>query len=261
MSNRKLQIIVGLTVPDNYSDRQACAYVRDWVQCGSHGSGGDHPLQDLSGKATAKLFKPAEYANTGELMDSYQSLSTDFCALRAECDALKLAALQTTETPTYAPGYEDLKARYALMAEQYDLLKQAYAHDVTNAVDSPIKNTVQTVNAIIHAINSLDLSPPPMTWSKGEHYKKGGRAVLAAVNTAIRQAGMVLLEHAPLATDGEMFNYWVQEASNRPMRLAQALSECTSPAAYRLALHNLQDEDKAAIADGKSLNSQGGLKS
>lgn len=130
--------------------------------------------------------------------------------------------------------------------------------------DSPnlgtTQNTIQTVNALIHAINSATYEIPPASYSKTEYFKAGCREALSKINLALRTVGAQLVADIPRASDSELFIYWITEASIRPMRLMKAMSGVNTPEGYRAALEGLRAEDILALETGKPLiNTQGTL--
>jgi hypothetical protein len=247
--SKKLEILITMSAPEGTGTRELLAELRSSARV-------------FSRDATVvrkPLTQHEVVAST--LQESYDELREANKTLQAQLDTanLHLAKAKEKSTESYAPGYEELKQAHAKLADDHSLLREAYARDTAKVSNAPYTNTVQVINAIIASINSIDHTPPQMKWSKTEYYKKGGRDTLRRINEAVRQAGFILLEHGPSPLDGELFNYWVQEASTRPARVAKALSECTNPQEYRAALVALHDQDKRDILSGARINPEGGL--
>ena len=240
----KLQYLVTVNLTESHTKNAIIRGVRDSVS--------EH-FEHMDIRTSVKEYKgePVVAANP-ELIDSVQALNED---LRIAHDRIKELE-------------EEAKVRRGVMLDQataitelnatVQQLKDLYNRDIEQA-SHPAESTIRVVNGLIAIINSVDHTPEkPMAYQKGEYWKKGGRAALSKVNAAIQQAAHTLLDHLPEAGDGELFNYWIQEAATRPSRLAKALAPCVAPDEFRLALKRLQHEDVKAIEAGR-INPDGGL--
>lgn len=126
----------------------------------------------------------------------------------------------------------------------------------------PSLTPVQVFNAIVRDINEISYMPPvDIRQNRREYWKAGARACLSMLNRSLQTtADRILGERRPQPIDGELFNYWIEEAGRNPSRVAKALAECSTPDDYRAALWLMvkEDEDKA-LDDKPLLNPEGGL--
>lgn len=126
----------------------------------------------------------------------------------------------------------------------------------------PSLTPVQVFNAIVRDINEISYMPPvDIRQNRREYWKAGARACLSMLNRSLQTtADRMLGERRPQPIDGELFNYWVEEAGRNPSRVAKALAECSTPDDYRAALWLMIKEDEDKALDSKPLlNPEGGL--
>lgn len=144
---------------------------------------------------------------------------------------------------------EALAAAESRLLELSAKLDQMSGSLQTIANSEARKSVVNTVNVLIHAINSTSYQMETASQQKLEYMKAGGQQVLKQLNAAVRNAGMALVMDAPQSGDDELFIYWITQASFNPLRIMKAISGCAGADDYRVALLGLMDEDKARLSD------------
>lgn len=127
---------------------------------------------------------------------------------------------------------------------------------------APTLTTVQVLNEVVRGINSIVHMPPvDIRQNRREFWKAGARACLQMLNKSLTESADALLGvKRPQPIDGELFNYWVEEAGRNPSRVARALADCRVPDDYRATLWALIKEDEEQMTGTKPvLNPEGGL--
>lgn len=229
MKNEKIQVLVTFPKTQNMSKRKAVAFVRSSVHGAAHRGETEEPFTSQATYATVREYK---HPDSGVIMDQTEELR-----LRRE-------------------------AYSQLCIENSDLKKKIEELE-SQGVDGSIAlrpDIVTVFTAINTAINSIDHSKHlPGAHQRREYYKAGARKTLKLIGEAIQQVANVVVQHGPEARDGDLFNYWVQEAAMRPSRLASALKDCTSPSEYRAVLSRLRAEDIQGVTSANKIVEEGGL--
>lgn len=151
---------------------------------------------------------------------------------------------------TQSQTIQEQDARILEMSAKMDQLVDALEELKSKPTSATTINTIQTINAIINAINNEPVTIPPSTFSKTEYFKSGAREQRRAANEAIRRVGALLVAGIPQPGDAELFAYWIQEATLRPMRIMKMLSGADAIEEYRTALTAMRNEDQQALLDG-----------
>lgn len=263
VANEKVKVLVTCPRPDGYSKRAVVDYVRTAVHSHAAGFLGGSMVGEAR-KATAKEYK-GEAAVLGQAPVAGHEAST--AAILYALD------LDPTEDGMLFLRYWN-EGEFATIREEWDNVPEAVfigadpLHPATKAELAepepvvPTLTTVQVLNEVVRGINSIAHMPPvDIRQSRREYWKAGARACLQMLNKSLQESADKLLGvKRPQPVDGELFNYWVEEARRSPVRVAKALMHCEHPDDYRAALWGLIKEDEEKMTGvAPVLNPEGGL--
>lgn len=224
MTTRKLKLVLEITVPEGVTDARMKKVI-------------DNALGEAAIEARMEKWKHANFEH--------------------KVKTWKPDPLLATQTQTIKEQEEALFACSAKLEQVTDALMELR----NQPMQATTVNTIQTVNAIIEGINKQELTIPPSSYSKTEHFKAGCREALRVTNLTVREVGVRLVRETPQASDAELFAYWIQEAAIHPMRVMKALSGVDTIEGYRTAINAMREEDKFNLSQGtgNQINEQGTL--
>ena len=265
----KVKVLVTIPKPEGMTKREVVGYVRSAVHEMAFGYGEGFAMQETCRQATAKEHKgePAvEHSVAGDgSMDASTAAIVYALGLDSSEDAYTfLRYWNEGEFDTLREEWPEAPDEvYAGCDPLHSETKRQLAETPEKPASAePSLTPVQVFNAIVRDINEISYMPPvDIRQNRREYWKAGARACLSMLNRSLQTtADRILGERRPQPIDGELFNYWIEEAGRNPSRVAKALAECSTPDDYRAALWLMIKEDEGKALDDKPLlNPEGGL--
>lgn len=257
----KVKVLVTIPQPEGYSKKAVTEYVRNAVRSDAGNSLPPDGMIESAKKATVKEYKGEPAVAPEPQQDSHEASTA--------------AIMFALDMDTTEEGMDFLRiwneGEFDMLREEYpEAPEEVYIgadvlHPKTKKLATPAEPSltpVQVFNAIVRDINEISYMPPvDIRQNRREYWKAGARACLSMLNRSLQTtADRILGERRPQPIDGELFNYWIEEAGRNPSRVAKALAECSTPDDYRAALWLMVKEDEGKALDDKPLlNPEGGL--
>lgn len=261
-TDSKIKVLVSIPRSPDYSKRAIVDYVRDAVRSSAGAFLPPDFMVEYAKKATAKEYKGEPVVDTSTGMDASTAAILYALGLDDRNDAIQFLRYWNEG------DFDIIRANWENVPDEVFAGADAFHPNTKEMLEeeerllTPTLSTVQILNEVVRGINSIAYMPPEtIRHNRREFWKAGARACLQKLNESVQESAKELLgAKRPQPIDGELFNYWVEEASRNPVRVAKALAHCVKPDDYRAALWIMVKEDEERMTGVKPvLNPEGGL--